>query len=123
LRRTEALQGVHMAMFLNLLHRWESAELSQAEAAELLGAGERTFRRWQTRYEEDGEAGLLDRWLGKASSFRSTYRNLAKQRAEGPQRGPQANSDKARPTRFWRRLLARACEVFRRELSYGIRQQ
>jgi hypothetical protein len=37
MRRTEALQRVRMAMFLNLLNRWESAELNQAEAAELLG--------------------------------------------------------------------------------------
>ncbi len=61
MRRTEALQGVRMAMFLNLLNRWESAELNQEEAAELLGVSERTFRRWTRRYEEDGEAGLLDR--------------------------------------------------------------
>ncbi len=68
--RTEALQGVRMAMFLNLLHRWESAELNQAEAAELLGVTERTFRRWTRRYEEEGEAGLVDRRLGKASGKR-----------------------------------------------------
>ena len=37
MRRTEALAGVRMAMFLNLFNRWESAELNQAEAAELLG--------------------------------------------------------------------------------------
>jgi hypothetical protein len=36
MRRTEALQRVRMAMFLNLLVRWESAELNQAKAAELL---------------------------------------------------------------------------------------
>jgi Protein of unknown function (DUF2924)/Homeodomain-like domain len=36
---------------LNLLHRWESAELNQEEAAELLGVSERTFRRWTRRYE------------------------------------------------------------------------
>jgi len=70
MRRTEALQGVRVAMFLNLLHRWESAELNQAEAAELLGVTERTFRRWTRRYEEEGEAGLLDRRLGKASGKR-----------------------------------------------------
>ena len=70
MRRTEALQGVRMAMFLNLLRRWESAELNQEEAAELLGISERTFRRWQSRYEEEGEAGLLDRRLGKASGKR-----------------------------------------------------
>ena len=70
MRRTEALQGVRMAMFLNLLQRWESAELNQEEAAELLGVDVRTFRRWTRRYEEEGEAGLLDRRLGKASGRR-----------------------------------------------------
>ena len=70
MRRTEALQGVRMAMFLNLLNRWESAELNQEEAAELLGVSERTFRRWTRRYEEEGEAGLVDRRLGKASGRR-----------------------------------------------------
>jgi hypothetical protein len=55
-----------MAMFLNLLSRWESAELNQAEAAELFGVTERTFR----RYEEEGESGLVDRRLGKASGKR-----------------------------------------------------
>ena len=34
MRRTEALQGVRMAMFLNLVRRWESAQLNQEEAAE-----------------------------------------------------------------------------------------
>ena len=70
MRRTEALQGVRMAMFLNLLHRWESAELNQEEAAELLGVDVRTFRRWTRRYEEAGESGLLDQRLGKASGKR-----------------------------------------------------
>jgi transposase len=70
MRRTEALQGVRMAVFLNLLRRWESAELNQEEAAELLGVSERTFRRWTRRYEEEGEAGLVDLRLGKASGKR-----------------------------------------------------
>ena len=70
MRRREALEGVRMAMFLNLLHRWESAELNQEEASELLGVTERTFRRWTRRYEEEGEAGLVDRRLGKASGKR-----------------------------------------------------
>ena len=55
---------------MNLLHRWESAELNQAEAGELLGVSERTFRRWRDRFEEEGEAGLVDRRLGKASGKR-----------------------------------------------------
>ena len=49
MRRREAEEAVRMARFLTLLHRWESAELNQAEAAELLGVSERTFRRWTRR--------------------------------------------------------------------------
>ncbi len=59
-----------MIKFLNILGRYEAAEFGQLEAAELLGVGERTFRRWRQRYEDDGEAGLLDRRLGKASGKR-----------------------------------------------------
>ncbi len=36
----------------------------------MLGVSERTFRRWTRRYEEEGEAGLADRRLGKASGKR-----------------------------------------------------
>lgn len=70
MRRTEARQGVRMIKFLSILSRYEAAEFSQLEAAELLGVGERTFRRWRQRFEDDGEAGLLDRRLGKASGKR-----------------------------------------------------
>jgi transposase len=70
MRRTEALQGVRMIKFLSVFGRYEASELSQLEAAELLGVGERTFRRWRQRFEDDGEAGLLDRRLGKASGKR-----------------------------------------------------
>ncbi|MGQ0684648.1 ISNCY family transposase [Bradyrhizobium sp.] len=59
-----------MIKFLDILSRYEALEFNQLEAAELLGVGERTFRRWCQRYEEDGEAGLLDRRLGKASGKR-----------------------------------------------------
>ena len=70
MRRTAARQGVRMLKFMDVFGRWEASELSQLEAAELLGMGERTFRRWCRRYEEDGEAGLLDRRIGKASGKR-----------------------------------------------------
>jgi transposase-like protein len=56
---------VRMTVFLNLLRRRESAERNQAEAAELLGVSARTFRRWTRRYEERGQANLIDRRLGK----------------------------------------------------------
>lgn len=67
MRRTEALQGVRMMRLRSVLDRYEASDLSCMEAAELLGMGERTFRRWRHRYEEDGQAGLVDRRLGKAS--------------------------------------------------------
>ncbi len=70
MRRTEAHQGVRMIKFSSILSRYEAAEFSQAEAAELLGIGERTFRRWRQRFEDEGDAGLLDRRLGKASGKR-----------------------------------------------------
>ena len=70
MRLTEARQGVRMLKFMDVFGRWEAAELNQLDASELLGVGERTFRRWCRRYEEEGEAGLLDRRIGKASGRR-----------------------------------------------------
>jgi transposase len=70
MRRTEVLQGVRMMKFRDVFGRFEEGGLSQVEAAELLGISERTFRRWSRRYEEEGEAGLFDRRLGKASAKR-----------------------------------------------------
>ena len=67
MRRTEQRQGLRMLKLRDVLSRWEAAELSQLEAAELLGMSERTFRRWARRFEEDGEAGLADRRLGRRS--------------------------------------------------------
>jgi hypothetical protein len=69
MRRTEALQGVRMMRFSNVFGRWEAAEVSQLEVSELLGVGERTFRRWRDRYGEDREAGLLDRRLGQLRNY------------------------------------------------------
>ena len=68
MRRTEALQGVRMIKFVSILGRYE--------AAELLGVGERTFRRMCQRFEDDGEMGLLDRRLGKATRKRPPMRPL-----------------------------------------------
>src|ERR1700761_6532183 len=67
MRRTEQRQGLRMLKLRDVLSRWEAAELSQMEAAELLGMSERTFRRWSRRLETEGETGLLDRRLGRRS--------------------------------------------------------
>ena len=70
MRWTEARQGVRMIKFRSVLDRYEASEFNQIEAAELLGITERTFRRWCQRYEEEGEAGLMDRRLGGVSAKR-----------------------------------------------------
>jgi len=70
MRRTEVLQGLRRMRFEDIYGRWRERRLSQAEAAEILGMSERTFRRWRDRYDADGLEGLLDRRLGKASARR-----------------------------------------------------
>lgn len=67
MRRTEQLQGLRMLKLRDVFGRWDEGELSQLEAAELLGMSERTFRRWVRRFEEEGEEGLVDRRLGRRS--------------------------------------------------------
>ena len=59
-----------MQKFRGVLDRWERRELSQLEAAELLGCSERQFRRYRDRFADEGEAGLGDKRLGKASARR-----------------------------------------------------
>jgi hypothetical protein len=59
-----------MITFLSILGRYEAAEFSQLEAAELLGVGERTFRRWRQRFEDAGEAGFSTGGEAKASGKR-----------------------------------------------------
>ena len=56
-------EGIRRMRFADVLVRSERSELSQMEAAELLGISERTFRRWCDRYREAGAAGLDDRRL------------------------------------------------------------
>jgi transposase len=70
MRRTEVLQGLRTMKFEDVYGRWQQRRLSQAEAAEILGMSERTFRRWRDRYQGEGAAGLADRRLGKASARR-----------------------------------------------------
>ncbi len=70
MNRTTWLQDRRMAKFVRVLSRWQGGEISAAEAGELLGCSERQFRRYRRRFEEEGESGLIDRRLGKASSRR-----------------------------------------------------
>jgi len=61
--RARIHEGIRRMRFTDILGRSERSELSQMEAAELLGISERTFRRWRDRYRQAGEPGLEDRRL------------------------------------------------------------
>ncbi len=47
--RTRIDEGVRRMRFQSLLDRHERGEITQAEAAEMLGVAERTFRRFRDR--------------------------------------------------------------------------
>lgn len=76
--RAEVLQGVRAMRFEGLLERHERGELSQIEAAEMLGIGERTFRRWRDRLRDEGPSGLRDRRIGKPSSRRAAAEEIVR---------------------------------------------
>ena len=50
---------------------WNTGRLTQAEAAQVLGMCERSFRRYLTRYEAEGLEGLIDRRLDHVSNRRA----------------------------------------------------
>lgn len=66
--RATVLQEVRQMRCEELYTRRQRRDLTMAEAAEILGVTERTFRRWSVRYEADGAEGLEDRRLGRASA-------------------------------------------------------
>ena len=63
MERARIHEGIRRMRFRDVLGRTERSELSQLEAAELLGVSERTFRRWRERHREAGASGLADRRL------------------------------------------------------------
>ena len=54
MRRTEQAQGLRLMKFEEVYGRTRRGVLGQAEAAEILGVSERTFRRWRDRFEAEG---------------------------------------------------------------------
>jgi transposase len=61
--RARINEGIRRMRFEELLDRHERGELLQADAAEMLGVSDRTFRRWRDRLRDEGSAGLADRRL------------------------------------------------------------
>lgn len=70
MRRTEVLQEYRKMRFERVYTGWIKKELTQEEAARILGVSDRTFRRYIPRYKEEGLAGLLDKRLNQASHRR-----------------------------------------------------
>ena len=62
------LQEVRQMRFEELYERRQRRTLTMAEAAEILGITERTFRRWSGRYDTEGKEGLQDRRIGRLSA-------------------------------------------------------
>lgn len=62
--------------FESLVGRWDRGEVTQMEAAEMLGVSVRTFQRWADRLEEAGAEGLADRRLGRPSPRRAPAEEL-----------------------------------------------
>lgn len=62
--RTTILQEVMKMRFEEIYDRYKREEISNEEAADLLGCSERTFRRKKARYDGEGFTGLLDRRIG-----------------------------------------------------------
>lgn len=87
--RTQCEEDRRMEKFEGVFDRWERRELTQAEAAEILGRSERQFRRYIDIYEAEGLEGLRDGRLGRVSGkaieaeiierilglYRTTYRD------------------------------------------------
>jgi transposase len=72
------LQEIRRMRFEAILDRHEAGELSQIEAAEMLGISERSLRRWRDRLREEGPEGLKDRRLGKPSSRRAPAEEIVR---------------------------------------------
>ena len=78
MRRTEQVQGLRLMKFEEVYGGTVRGVLGQAEAAEILGVSERTFRRWRDRFEADGAEGLYDRRLGRVSARRAPVDEVAR---------------------------------------------
>jgi len=66
--RARILQEVRQMRFEELYARQQQRNVTMAEAAEMLGVTERTFRRWRGRYDVAGAEGLQDRRIGRSSA-------------------------------------------------------
>ena len=71
MKRTIWLQETKLMRFKEVYGNWQKDRLTQAEAAQILGVTDRTFRRYIDRYEESGLEGLADKRLTQTSHRRA----------------------------------------------------
>ena len=69
--RARIMEEIKKMRFEEAYGGWIKKELTQEQAAMLLGVSERTFRRYINLYEEKGLEGLLDRRLNRPSHRRA----------------------------------------------------
>ena len=69
-------EGVRRMRFESLLARQDRGEITQDDAAVVLGISVRTFQRWAGRFCSDGEAGLADLRLGQPSAKRAPQEEI-----------------------------------------------
>ena len=65
-----AMQRRRRMKFEELFERRQAGQLSQEDAARVLGVSVRAFRRWEGRYGAEGGDGLLDRRLDRVAGNR-----------------------------------------------------
>jgi hypothetical protein len=80
MRRTRVLWEAYVTRFEDALERYKRGRLTAEEAGELLGLSGRHFRRQCARYAAEGEEGLRDKRLGRASPRRAPEDELARMR-------------------------------------------
>lgn len=71
MKRTKLLQEVRLMRFKEAYIGWTESRFTQEEAARLLGVTDRTFRRYLSKYKEEGLAGLIDKRLEQVSHRRA----------------------------------------------------
>lgn len=64
--------------FIEAYEGWHAGELTQTQAAQLLGMCDRSFRRYLARYEEFDLAGLIDKRIEQISHRRAPVDEVMK---------------------------------------------
>jgi len=86
MKRTALLQEIRKMRFTEARDGYESNQLTQTEAAKLLGVCDRTFRRYLNRYEADGVEGLIDKRIEQVSHRRAPVDEVIRMTTQYQQR-------------------------------------